>query len=281
MENPYWLALVAPQPAYLARIGAFTAGFGALFLAVERAVSSCGTSGSLHEVSSPRNSSPGSKPGRSGVTAASNVCAIVHSSVTSSVAVWVTLRLALGGQSEAAVWAWHWALAFSQGYFIADAALYGTRRETWVIIHHLWMAVAHHPIGEPLRLCALMGCGDCTRAVWLSATGYWAEISTVSLNVRWFHHRLLRKSSAWYTANSAILLITYPAARMLAVPFILGSSLWPFWDEYRRQGLGSLVTFTTVTYLAMSLMSSYYYYTLIRRGLGRVLAYTPDSDKES
>merc|ERR1712087_212848 len=143
-----------------------------------------------------------------------------------------------------------------------------------------WMVIAHHPIGEPTVGCRLMGCGDCSLAVWLSATGYWAEISTVFLCIRQFQHKLLRKHSVWYTINSALLLLTYPTARVLGAALILGGSLWPRREEYQKQGLGSLVTFTTVTYVAMALMSTYYFWTLVSRGLSRALFYTPDAAKD-
>lgn len=276
LENPYWLALVAPNPAYLARIAGFAALFAAAFVTVDRQVSSAATGTPLEGLSSPRRP----PPGRSGLTAATNVCAIAHALVTSGAAIWVVLCQALGDPRGSAVNVWQWALAFSQGYFIADAALYGTRRESWVLVHHAWMTIAHHPIGEPLRGCALMGCGDCGRAIWLSATGYWAEISTVFLNLRWFLHRRLEGHSVWYTINSACLLVTYPTARIVAVPFILGGSLWPYWEEYRQRGIGGLATFTTVTYSAMVLMSSYYYVTLVSKGFRKVLFFRQDSEKK-
>lgn len=277
MENPYWLAVTAPQTAYLGRIAAFTACFAVLFLRTDSQVSIAGKNSALHGLSSPRRS----QPGRSGLTAATNVCALVHSVGTSLAAVWVTLCLATGDPMGWAAPVWQWALAFSQGYFLADAALYGTRREAWVLIHHGWMIIAHHPIGESLHGCVLMGCGDCNRAVWLSATGYWAEISTVFLNIRWFQHRWLGEQCIWYTLNSALLLVSYPAARIVAVPFIISRSLWPYRDAYRREGLDSLVVFTTVTYFAMLLMSSYYYYTLVSRGLRRVLVLSPQAQKDA
>mmetsp|Transcript_47126 Transcript_47126/g.113035 ORF Transcript_47126/g.113035 Transcript_47126/m.113035 type:complete len:282 (-) Transcript_47126:43-888(-) len=274
-DNPYWLAVAAPQPAYLARIASFTVLFAAAFVVVDRKVSSAMTGNPLSGLSSPRRP----PPGRSGLTAATNVIATVHALVTSGAAIWVVLSLLWGDASGSAVLVWQWALAFSQGYFLADAALYGTRRESWVIVHHLWMVLAHHPIGEPLHGCRLMGCGDCGRAVWLSATGYWAEISTVFLNIRWFQHRWFTSHSVWYTINSACLLVSYPLARVVAVPIILSGSLWPYWEEYRQRGLGSLVTFTTMTYTAMVLMSSFYYFTLVSKGLSRVLVFRPEATK--
>ncbi|CAE8611047.1 unnamed protein product [Polarella glacialis] len=94
------------------------------------------------------------------------------------------------------------------------------------------MTLAHHPIGALSRGCMLMGCGDCTLAVWLSATGYLSEISTVFLNIRWFQHRWLRQHSIWYTINMILVLVTYPLARVIIpVPFILAGSLWPRWAE--------------------------------------------------
>mmetsp|Transcript_123422 Transcript_123422/g.384126 ORF Transcript_123422/g.384126 Transcript_123422/m.384126 type:complete len:282 (+) Transcript_123422:106-951(+) len=274
-DNPYWLALTAPQPAYLARIAGFTALFAAAFVAVDRQVSTARAGDTLEGLSSPRRP----PPGRSGLTAATNVIATAHALVTSGAAMWVVLCQAYGDPFGWAVSVWQWALAFSQGYFLADAALYGTRREAWVLVHHGWMIIAHHPIGEPLHGCALMGCGDCGRAVWLSATGYWAEISTVFLNIRWFQLRWYERHDFWYLLNSACLLVTYPLMRVVAVPFILSGSLWPYGEEYRQRGLGSLVTSTTVTYSAMVLMSSYYYYTLVSKGLSRVLFFRPEARK--
>mmetsp|Transcript_10827 Transcript_10827/g.27992 ORF Transcript_10827/g.27992 Transcript_10827/m.27992 type:complete len:285 (-) Transcript_10827:80-934(-) len=283
MENPFWLALTAPQPAYLLRIGAFAAAFAGLFVAVDRLVSAAASGSALQVVSSPRG---GAKHGaktsaRSGLSAATNVCSAVHALVTAVGAVWTVWQLWMGDPSGLAPMVWQWVLAFSQGYFIADAGLYGTRREAWVLIHHGWMIVAHHPIGEPLVGCRLMGAGDCSLAIWLSATGYWAEISTIFLVIRWFQIRFLRKHSVWYTINSVCLLVTYPLMRIPTALAILVFSLWPRSAEYERQGLSSLVTFTTVTYIVMALMSSFYFYTLVSRGLLRALVFAPaGSSKE-
>jgi len=279
MENPYWLALTAPNPSYVGRIAGFTAFFATSFLILERLTSRSSPRGLLHGLSSPRGgrSAP---PERSGLQAATNINSLIHCTGTACASVWTCLQLLRGDPGGLAAPVWRWALAFSQGYFIADALLYGTRREHWVLVHHGWMVIAHHPIGEPLRLCQMMGCGDANVAVWLSATGYLAEISTVFLNIRWFHHKLLKKHCLWYTINSALLLLTYPIARVAAVPFILGGSLWPRWGMYSERGLGGLVVFTTVTYTAMSLMSAYYTYTLFAKGLSRALYLDTQEEKD-
>lgn len=277
MDNPYWLAIIAPQPAYLVRIALFVALFTGTFLTVDWKVASSSAGTSLQGLSSPRQRTPG----RSGLQAATTVCSSIHALGTSIAAIWVVAAQAAGDTSGFAVPLWQWALAFSQGYFLADAALYGVRRESWVVLHHGWMVLAHHPIGEPAHGCRLMGCGDCSRAVWLSATGYLAEVSTVFLSVRWFQHRWLRKHSAWYTVNSVCLLVTYAAGRLVTVPLILGGSLWPYRAEYSQAGLHSLVVFTSVTYTAMLLMSAFFLYTLVCKGLRRVLVFTPGEDKSS
>lgn len=282
MENPYWLVIASPEPTYLASIAASAAFFAVLFVAVDRAVSSDASGGAFKALSSPRagTASGKSASARSGLTAATTACSMLHAAVTSAVAVRVVMLLLAGDPGGLAANMWHWALVCSQGYFIADALLYGTRRETWVLVHHAWMIVAHHPIGELRRGCILMGCGDCNRAVWLSATGYWAEISTLFLNIRWIQHRWLRKHSILYTINSMCLLVSYPVSRVVAAAAILMGSLWPHWAEYNKEGLGNLVVFTTVTYIAMALMSSYYFYTLVSKGLARALVFAPEASKE-
>lgn len=289
MENPYWLSLVEPRPEYLKTIAGWALGFGGVFVTVDLIVSrgastSKGTNNALKAVSSPR---PGTaagdgRPKRSGLSAATTICSTLHALVTSVNAVRSCLMLTAGDTAldDAAVKLWQSTLAFSQGYFVADALLYGTRRETWNLLHHGWMILAHHPIGEPLKGCMLMGCGDCRRAIWLSATGYGAEISTLFLNIRKFQIWLLRKHSIWYTVNSALLLITYPITRVVASGAILWFSLWPHMPEYQRQGLGGLVTFTTVTYSALTLMSAYFYCTLLSKGIGRALVLKSSADKE-
>lgn len=294
MENPYWLAFSSPNPAYVAEIGAWSAGFAVLFVATDRLVArsanSPGGSERLVALSSPRPVAP-STPSegaastggeRSGLQAATTVCSLVHAVGTTYAAARACWLLARGDPQGLAPPLWQAALAFSQGYFVADGLLYGTRREAWVLIHHSWMIIAHHPIGEPLRCCQLMGAGDCNRAIWLSATGYAAELSTIFLNIRIFQHKWLRKHSAWYSVNSALLLVTYPLTRVVAAPAIIFGSLWPHWGEYTRQGLGSLATFTTVTYTALGLMSAFYFYSLVSKGLRRALVFTPsaDGDKE-
>lgn len=281
LENPYWLALTSPNPSYIGRIAGFTALFATSFLILDRLTSRSSANQLLHGLSSPRGgrSRP---PERSGLQAATNILSLVHSTGTAIGSVWTVIQLLRGDPGGWAAPVWQWVLAFSQGYFFSDALLYGTRREHWVLVHHGWMIIAHHPIGEPLRLCSMMGCGDANLAVWLSATGYTAEVSTVFLNTRWFHHKLLKKHCLWYTINSALLLLTYPTARVLAVPFILGGSLWPRWGMYSEHGLGGLVVFTSVTYAAMSAMSAYYTYTLLAKGLNRALYLDKEEkDKEN
>ncbi|CAE8612513.1 unnamed protein product [Polarella glacialis] len=285
MENPYWLALANPELGYLTRIAAFTALFAGLSKAVEWVVASArpegGVSSALAALSDP------SKEGkaRSGAQAASTVLSMVHALGTSAASIWTVQALLRGGAAadpEAVARLWSWALAYSQGYFIADGIYNALSEhgETWVLWHHAWMTLAHHPIGALSRGCMLMGCGDCSLAVWLSATGYLSEISTVFLNIRWFQHRWLRQHSIWYTINMILVLVTYPLARVIIpVPFILAGSLWPRWAEYQKQGLGSLVVFTSVTYSALTLMSMYFLYTLVNRGLHRALTLRPCADK--
>lgn len=288
MENPYWLAVSAPEPRYLTTIAVWSALWAALFLAVDWTVSRGGRRKTpfLEAMSSPRPgaTTPAGEDGRgeerSGLTAATTVCSTVHAAGTSFAAVRTVLLLMDGDQSGLAPPLWQAALAFSQGYFVADALLYGTRRESWVLIHHTWMIIAHHPIGEPSRGCMLMGCGSCARAIWLSATGYGAEISTIFLNIRKFQHWWLQEHSTWYTVNSVLLLVTYPTSRVLAAGAIIWGSLLPHWPEYQRNNLGGLITFTVVTYCMLALMSAFYTYSLISKGLTRALFFTPVRVKE-
>merc|ERR1711972_1224861 len=114
----------------------------------------------------------------------------------------------------------------------------------------------------------------------LSATGYAAEISTLFLNVRKFQHAWMRKHSFWYSLNSGLLLLTYPTTRVGGAAAILAGSLWPHWAEYKSKGLGSLVVFTSVTYIALALMSTFFTYTLVKKGIKRALVFKPVEGKE-
>lgn len=287
MENPYWLALTSPEPGYVFRIALFTGLFAGVSKLVERVVARAKQDAgqlqaALASLSEPRKSG---REGRSGSNAASTTISSIHAVGTSLSAVWVVLALqfwARGDPDGSISRLWSWTLAFSQGYFIADGLCFGLDENgaTWVLIHHAWMTIAHHPIGELTRGCALMGLGDCSRAVWLSSVGYLSEVSTVFLNIRWLQHQWLQEHNIWYSVNSSIILLTYPSARVLAVPCLLAGSLWPHWQRYRQNGLGSLVIFTSVTYSALMLMSSYFFYTLVRRGLSRALTFQPSSDKK-
>jgi len=280
MENPYGLSLTAPSLPYLARIGIFSAGFALINVSFAKSVAGADAGGAMEALSSPRQGKSAGKNARSGLTAATTVCSLLHSFVTSAAAVWVVFALALGGDKDLAISIWQWALAFSQGYFVVDALVYGTQRESWVLVHHSWMVIAHHPIGEPTRLCSLMGAGDCSVAVWLSATGYFAEISTVFLCLRFFQIKWMTEHNIWYTINSACLLATYPTMRVGGAIAILVGSLWPRWEEYSRNGLGSLVVFTTVTYVAMAAMSSFYTFVLLRKGVRHALMFSPASKEQ-
>lgn len=280
MENPYWRSLVLPDPTYWFRITAFAVFFAALSEITNRVVRHAAADSSRSEEAFAALATLRADGTSSGALAGGTAISMIHSLVTSAVAVWAAISLSWSDDTDGHVAAlWSWTLAFSQGYFIADGVLYGFSRdgELWVIIHHAWMAVAHHPIGELSKGCTLMGAGSCSRAVWFSAVGYFAEISTIFLNIRWYQHKRLKRNSAWYTLNSACLLITYPLTRVLIIIVLLTSSVWPAWSEYRQKGLAGLIIFTTVTYVALMLMSSYHFYTLISRGLGRALTFTPAS----
>eukprot|EP00933_Yihiella_yeosuensis_P065740 TRINITY_DN6970_c0_g1_i1.p1 TRINITY_DN6970_c0_g1~~TRINITY_DN6970_c0_g1_i1.p1 ORF type:complete len:318 (+),score=28.42 TRINITY_DN6970_c0_g1_i1:88-954(+) len=287
MENPYWLSLTSPNPSYVCRIGMFAAIFGVCSKTVELLVKSANAekgsfSAALAALSNPLKNGEG----RSGKEAATCICSTIHALGTSAASIWAVLALQFwsrGDPDGSIASLWSWALAFSQGYFIADGIIYGldsVEGETWVSVHHAWMTLAHHPIGELTRCCRLMGVGDASRAVWLSSTGYWSEISTVFLNIRWLQHRWLKKHSFWYSLNSAALLVTYPAVRVVGIPIMLYTSLFPHWTEYQKSGLGSLAVFTTVTYSALVLMSTYFFSTLIGRGLNRALTFTPRTAKK-
>lgn len=261
MENPYWLSLVSPEPTYWRRIIIFAGLFFGFFKVVDGLVRRAAADPSRSKALAALATTDG--PG-CGLAAATCACSSLHAVVTASAAVWSVAVLGLSGDPDGSVARlWSWTLAFSQGYFFADGVLFGLspHGETWVAVHHVWMTVAHNPIGELSRGCALMGCGLCSRAVWLSAVGYLAEISTLFLNIRWFQHRWMTKHSTWYTLNSICLLVTYPLTRIVLVIVLLGTSLWPFWSQYRENGISSLVVFTTATYAALMLMSVLLFHT--------------------
>lgn len=281
MENPYLLALTSPNHGYLRRIGCFAAAFAFLFFIVERMVKTADDGCFLAAVSSPKSRQKGRKALRDGLGAATTACSIFHAFCVSIGACWTTWTLAHGDPLGLAQPVWQWCLTFSQGYFLADALMYGTRREYWVLLHHLWMIIAHHPVGDPKTGCINMGLGDCGFAVWLSCTGYLAEISTILLGFRWVQIKVLRESSIWYTINSAVLLFFYPLTRIIAPAIIVFGYLWPKAPDYEKTGLSSLVTFTTVTYAVLALMSSYHLSSLLNGGLSRALFFSPQPLKEA